>query len=313
MAKKKKVQKQSIKNRQAAKVNKRKEIKRKASASRAPQKQMSMAKVKKNLKLLPGLIFEPEMNALSFDAEALKNAEAASELLPERIDFAAAQGEFGTQFREAIVAMDVRFAKVGDADKQMMTQAMNYFMDQEESPSCMNQLIVSLYLNSVQQQETAGSSLDFAALDEALKAYDETHEAYFETRNAEIEAAKGSGVVVGESEEVQESASASVFTGLLERIEEWAGASDLGDDQSERVVDDMTALFEDYAAEKEWTELSDINPRRVQSFVGWFERNMNPTDEDLVLLKNSISTFFGGSLAQAEFGEQTCGTILATV
>jgi len=316
MAKKKKVQKQSIKNRQVAKANKRKQIKKKVAAAKAPQKQMSMAKVKKNLKALPGLAFESELVALSFDAEAIKTAQASSEITPEQIDFAADQGDFKAKFLEAIAAMDTRFGIERDANKQMMTQAMNYFMEQEDSPSCMNQLVVAMYFNSIQRLET-GASFDFNGLDQALKDYDAANEAYFETRNAEMEQAKAAAPATpGELDVIDvpdEPLVASAFSGLLKQIETWAESAELNEDQSERMVDDLTALFDDYASEKEWSELSDVTPRKIGSFFSWFERNMNPTDEDMTLLKSSISTFFAGSLAQEVFGEQTCGTVLATV
>ena len=312
MAKKKKVQKQSIKKRQTDKANKRKLVKRKLSAQKSPQKQMSMAKVKKNLKALPGLVFEPEFSALSFSAEALTAAQASSEIQPEQIDFAAAQGDFDGQFSAALKEMDVRFAKTGDANKQMMTQAMLYFLEQEQTPACMNQLTVALFLNALHKQET-NEDYSFPELEIALKAYDDTNEAYLEGRATELASAAQTveGAVATDDEEESAPLGAAAFSTLMGQIEDWAETVE--GDQSERLVDDMTALFEDYASEKEWSELSDVTPKRVQTFIGWFERNMNPTQEDLKSLKDSLGLFFASELAQKELGEQTCGTILATL
>lgn len=320
MAKKKKQPKQNIKKRQQQKANKRKQVKRKIAAEKKPQKQMSMSKVKKNLKALPGLVFEEELTALAFGKEQLANA--AGSIEPEKID-ALADAAWMERFNAALEAMDARFAAQGDANKNMMTQAMLYFMSQEAGPACMNQLIVAQYFNSKALAET-GESLDFAGLQERLKAYDEEHEEYLEAKAQAAEAPQaeaenlddlppGARAAI-EAERAQaaaeeEPAEASPFAELLEEIEEWAQGVNLDTEKQERLVDDLTALFEDYAEEKGWEELAQVSASKVNQFTGWFERNMNPTAEDMELLGQSLALFFASDLAKERFGAEVCEAV----
>ncbi|MDT8447128.1 MAG: hypothetical protein RRB13_09595 [bacterium] len=323
MAKKKKQPKQNIAKRQQNKANKRKLIKKKVAAQKAPQKQMSMSKVKKNLKLLPSLAFEPELAQLAFPPAAL---EAAPGIEPEKID-ALADAAWLEQFNAALAKMDVRFAKEGKADKNMMTQAMIYFMSQEASPSCMNQLIVSVFMNS--KALAAGAELDFTQLQLQLRAYDDEHEEYLEAKAKEQEEAQGTisqaqtqgpqmdlppGALAAMAAEAGEEdddgmeiqLGAEAFASLLDEIESWSETTGLESDQQERLVDDLTALFEDYASEKGWQELDEVSASKVNNFQGWFQRNMNPTEEDMTLLGQSLSRFFGSDLAKERFGTEVC-------
>lgn len=318
MAKKKKTQKQGIQKRKLNKVNQRKEAKRKLAAKQAPQRRPSMGKIKKNLKALPGLIFEPELAALGFDGPALAKAEAAAAIEPEQIE-AAAAGDYLERLTAALKLLDVRFAKEGNADKRMMTQAMIYFMEQAHTPPCMNQLVVALYLNSKHRQET-GEDFDFTTLDQALKAYDLTHEAFLEAKSKEMEAAQAGATGAGtqaeeedEADDLEGDETPEAFADLLSEIEDWAQSVESDTDGQERLVEDLSTLFGDYATEKGWTQLSDLEPKKVQAFLVWFERNLNPTQADLKLMKGSLARFFSGSLAQAHWGEAVCASTLALV
>lgn len=325
MAKKKKQPKQSIKKRQTQKANKRKQIKKKIAAKKSPQKQMSMSKVKKNLKLLPGLVFEEEMTAIAFSPDEMGKVEDLIE--PKRVD-ALAGAAWMESFKAALEVMDARFAKEQDANKNMMTQAMLYFMSQEPGPACMNQLAVAQYYNSKALAES-GESLDFAALAALLKAYDEEHEEYLAERAEEQEAQAqeapqaepenlddlppGARAAIeaqrAQAEAEEEPLESGPFAGLLEEIESWAGGLELSDEKQERVVDDLTALFEDYAEEKDWDELAQVSASKVNQFQGWFERNMNPTAEDMELLGQSLTLFFASDLAKERFGAEVCQAV----
>jgi len=277
-----------------------------------------MGKIKRNLRALPGLIFEPEMAALGFDGPALAQAQAAAAIEPEQIE-AAAAGDYLERVTAALKVLDVRFAKEGNADKRMMTQAMIYFMDQAHTPPCMNQLVVALYLNSKHRLET-GADFDFATLDQALKAYDLNHEAFLEAKSKEMEAAQAaaSGTTAGEQEEEDEDDSEGdetpeAFANLLSDIEDWAQTVESDTDGQERLVEDLSTLFGDYATEKGWTQLAEVEPKKVQAFLVWFERNLNPTQADLQLMKGSLTRFFSSTLAQDRLGAAVCTPTLALV
>src|SRR3989339_258469 len=184
MAKKKKQPKQNIKKRQTQKAQKRKQVKAKLASKQPAQKKMSMSKVKKNLKLLPALIFEPELSVLAFSPAQLKAGESAGEKPPDRID-QVADAVFLEVFVTALKAMDHRFHLERDANKNMMTQAMLYFMAQDKSPACLNQLIVSLYFNGLHKAQT-GQDLEFAELNQILKNYDQEYESYLEEKSKDL-------------------------------------------------------------------------------------------------------------------------------
>lgn len=300
MAKQKKQKKAGLAKRKLQKKQKKSAIKRKELASRKPApKQMSMNKVKKNLRNLPLLIFEPELREMAFTPEQIKAVEADHEKVPDQIS-ALSTSEYQGQLKVKLVEMKNRFEKGGDANKMMMVNAMLYFMEQELAPAFMNQIIVGLYLETKIRMDDPEVEVTLDLLNQKIKDYDKTWEPYLEEKLNEIrEKAESMGeegvrpITVEEDSDFDD-VEDSPFAGLISKYLVYADEKlDLDEEQRERSEEDIEALLNDFCEEKEITDLESITSRKIKSFVEtWFIRNMNPTKEDVEGMLVSLSGFY---------------------
>lgn len=309
MAKKKKQKKAGVLKRQQNKQNKKRAIKRKEVARKPPEKkQMSMSKVKKNLKNLPNLIFEPELQELAFTTEEIQAAVAKSEKDPDQIE-AIVTDEFNQKLLAAFKALEERFQVEKDANRDMMVKAMIYYMEQEQAPPYLNQIVVGLFYQGVAKVESPTAEFGPEELAEKLKVYDKEWEPYLEEKMEaykatlegeqeegvpDFEAAMATPTPEFDTEEEEAALAPSPFESLIEEFSSYI-ADELGmeEDDQERTQEDVEVLFNDYCEEKEITELDQIRASKLRNFMeGWFIRMMHPTTEDLESMIDSMNTFF---------------------
>ncbi len=303
MAKKKKVKKAGIAKRQKNKLQKKVAAKRKLQASKPVQKQMSASKVKQNLKNLPSLIFEPELESIAFSADDVNKVIADFEKTPDQIE-AIATPEFMEQLKATHQEMRIRFERENDGNKGMMVHAILYFMEQEEAPAFLNQIVVAMFCRALSQIQNPDTEIDLKALNQLLKEYDQTWADYLQEK---MEAAGLEDIIpagfpnpaqvngdVDEAEEEPLELTPSVFEGVLEEFRAHLSSElTLDEELQERTIEDVEVLFNDYCEEKEITELQDLRARKIKNFLeGWFIRMMNPTKEDMETMINSLDLFF---------------------
>ncbi|PCI23516.1 MAG: hypothetical protein COB67_12700 [SAR324 cluster bacterium] len=314
MAKKKKQKKAGLAKRQAGKQVKKRAVKRKVVSQRpAEKKQMKMSRVKKNLKKLPNLIFESELQEIAFTQEQVQGVMEAHEKTPDQIE-AIATPEFMEKLGVQLQTMDQRFALEQDADRGMMVKAMLYFMDQEQAPTYLNQLIVSLFYQALHKIETPEADFGPIELELQIKDYDEKWESYLEEKTAALqEQGEGAETPAFPQEEVEEEAwTASPFEQLLEEFGSYLSSElKMEEEVLEKTQEDAEALFNDYFEEKEITSLEGIRVRKIQNFLeGWFIRNMNPTPEDVESMIGSLSTLVGFLESKEKIAADKCQAIV---
>ena len=302
MAKQKKQKKAGLAKRKLQKKQKKTAVKRKEMGQKRPApKQMSMSKVRKNLKNLPLLIFESELREMTFTAEEIKAVEADNERAPDQIA-ALATSEYQEKLKIKLVAMKGRSEKESDVNKMMMVNAMLYFMEQEMAPAFMNQIIVGLYLETKIKMDTPDAEVTLDLLNQKIKDYDKTWEPYLEEKLDEIrEKAESMGQEGVRPVDVEDGGDtdfadvdASPFESLISDYAAYATEKmNLDEDQVDRSQEDLEALLNDYCEEKEITDVENLTQRKVKNFVeGWFIRNMNPTKEDVEGMLLSLSGFY---------------------
>ncbi len=300
MAKQKKQKKAGVLKRKQNKKNKKKHIKKKILAQRKPTapKPLSMSNVKKNLKNLPSLVFEPELQEIQFTPEQIKQARSDHEKLPDQIE-ALSTTEFQDQLKEKLELLKIKFESVGDTNRGMMVNAMQYFMEQENSLPTMNQIIVGMYLVSASKLDAPDTEFTLDQLNLKLKEYDKDWASYLEERvqalTPEIleDAIPGVTSDADIAEDEDDTYVAPPFEELVEEFNEYLSDElQIGEEELERSVEDVEVLLTDYCEEKTITVLDDLTPKRVKSFLGaWFIRKMHPTEDDLATMIQSMRTF----------------------
>ena len=299
MAKQKKQKKTGLLKRKKEKLDKKKALKRKAQAQKKPEaKRLSMSKVKKNLKNLPLLIFEPELKEISFSADTVKKAQSEHERLPDQIE-SAATSEFQDKLKEKFTVLKEKFDANGDVNKGMMVNAMQYYMDQEHSPTFMNQIIVGMYLNAVQKLESPDADITLDNLNIQLKEYDKTWASYLEERMTEFDNKVKEAANNGSNMDVEADESSPLPTSPFETIlndfeTDLVKQESLNDETKERIQEDIEVLLNDYCEDKEINEFESlIKIRKIKNFIeSWFIRMMHPTAEDLGNMVDSLLFFF---------------------
>ena len=294
MAKKKKQKKAGLIKRQSSKQNRKKALKRKELARRPiEKKQMNRSQVKKTLKNLPHLVFEPELQQILFTPEQLSTVTSQHEKTPDQIE-AIATDEFITSLTETLNTMEQRYTKEVNKSYTMMVKAVLYFMGQSEeaAPSFLNQIIVSLFF--VSKAKAENTDLTRKDLEILLDEYDKKWESYMEEKmeslKKETMPATDSTSEPGDYEEEIKRIEESAFTGMLEEFADYLTADpQISDDQAERFQEDVEVLFDDYFGEKEITTFEGFRVRKIKNFVeGWFIRNMHPTAEDISSLLDAL-------------------------
>jgi len=316
MAKKKKQKKAGLAKRQKNRQQKKISRKKKLLAAQPVQKKMSPSKLKKSLKNLPSLIFEPELAEIAFTADEVKNVTSQYEKTPDQID-AIATPEFSEKLIAQLGLMKTRFEAENNSNKMMMVTAMLYFMEQESAPSYLNQIIVGMFCRAASEIETGQPITDLRELNKVLTDYDETWRSYLEEKVKAFEESRQMRLDAETAEEPElEEEAISIDSPFENVINDFGGylSEDLGynEEDQERVVEDVEVLLNDYFEEKEITQLSDIRPRRVKSFLeGWFIRMMHPTREDLENMFVSLDLFFKFTELKELLGSDICQEIAA--
>ncbi len=312
MAKKKKQKKAGLAKRQKNKQQKKNAAKRKLQAMKTPQRRISPSKVKQNLKNLPSLIFEPELVNIAFSADDIKRVTTEFEKTPDQIE-AIASSEFMEQLTTNCQEMRIRFEQEADTNKSMMVHAILYFMEQEEAPAFLNQIVVAMFYRGLHQIENPEEELELKQLSQMLNDYDETWSDYLQEKMGDSSLSnmlQGAQTLPPESGDEEEEPSAlltSPFEAVINEFNDYL-ASDLSLDEEtqERTVEDVEVLVNDYCEEKEISLLEDLKARKIRNFLeGWFIRMMNPTREDMDTMISSLDLFFQFAVKKEKIPAET--------
>ena len=296
MAKKKKQKKVGVEKRRQSKQNRKTAQKRKLIAQQPVQQKISPSKIKQNLKNLPSLIFEPELEEIAFSKEQIEAVREQHEKIPDQID-ALGTAEFLVQLKEQHEAMKLRFDQQGDANKGMMVHAILYFMEQENAPAYLNQIAVAMYYNGVHLLGNE-EPLDLKQLNQALKEYDQDWSDYLKEKSDLLEQELGvsspSGVAEQLTEEEERLIAPSTFEALVEEfVQHLNNEATLTEETRERMQEDVEVLVNDFFEEKGIEDLENIRARKIKTFLeGWFIQTMHPTKEDLGNMIESLEAFF---------------------
>ncbi len=316
MAKKKKQKKAGLEKRRKNKLQKKVAIKRKMIANKPVQQKMSPSKLKQNLKNLPSLIFEPELQEIAFTKEQIETVRKEHEKVPDQIE-ALGTPEFLDSLKEKHEAMKVRFDEQSDANKGMMVHAILYFMEQESAPAYMNQIAVAMYLNAANILDH-GEALDLKQLNVQLREYDREWAEYLQEKATALGIGEMDAIGDVADEQVDDDVSAlepSAFEETIESFGEYLEANtSFEEDKRERMVEDVEVLVNDFFEEKEVTSFESVRARKIKNFLeGWFIRTMNPTKEDMEAMLESLETFFKFAGEQELIPSDKCDDIIATL
>lgn len=280
MAKKNKKQKSGmLKRKQQKKVKK--AVQRKRSASQSPQEPRNEKELHKLLSRIPILAYEPELNEMRFDQDALKDLLASDKNDPQ-ILIELLSPEITQKFEVSLKEMEERVE--GQMQKAMMVKGILYVLENQEMPHFANPLIVAIYLKT--KAEVQGESMEVAQI---LKAVTEYEKANIETIEQLIEETKDAEATV-DDEEVEDFAPAKesqIDEALLDKYYETLASVD--EDEQERLKDDLEVFLDDYVT----VPMSEWNADLLADFLGtWFIKNLNPMEEDLESVQKSLERFF---------------------
>lgn len=292
MAKKKKQKKAGIEKRRKNKIEKKSAQKRKLQAQKPVQQKISPSKLKSNLKNLPSLIFEPELEEIAFSSEQLKAVTSEFEKVPDQIE-ALGSPEFEAQLKERLESLKARFDEDEDVNKGMMVHAILYFMEQEDAPLYLNQIAVAMYYNALYQLENE-EPITLKQLNIQLRDYDKTWGDYLKEKTKQTVSPMGEDEIEEEEELEPVALGDTLFDEISRPFSEYLDAdTSLDEDTRERVLEDAEALLNDYGEEKGITSLDDFRARKVRNFLeSWFIRMMNPTQEDMENMIESLKLLF---------------------
>jgi hypothetical protein len=299
MAKKKKQKKAGLVKRQLSRLQKKSAQKRREQAQKPVQKKVSTARIKQNLKNLPSLLFEPELKNMAFSTDAVRQAIAAHDKIPDQID-ALATEDFLQQLKERHIELKARFDREGDPNKSMMAYAIIHFMEQENAPACLNQIVVAMFYQALAEIEQPGTPLTLKDLNRYLREYDKTWEAYLQEKAGqmnEMTVMADADTIAQQYADEADSASAtsqSPFEPLLDDFrEQLSSLPSMTETSIERTIEDVEVLLIDYCDEKAIRQLSELDGRKIKRFLeGWFVRNMNPTREDMETMLIALDQFY---------------------
>lgn len=281
MAKKTKKQKSGmLKRKQQKKVKK--AIQRKRSATHSPQEPRNEKELHKLLSRIPILAYEPELNEMRFDQDALKDLIASDKNDPQ-ILVELISPEIIQKFETSLKEMEERVE--GQMQKSMMVKGIVYVLENQEMPHFANSLIVAIYLKS--KAEAQGESLEVSQI---LKAVSEYEKMNIETIEQMIEEGTKAAEALVVNEEVEDFApvkETQIDQALLDEYYETLASLD--DTEQERLQDDLEVFLDDYVT----VPMTEWNADLLDDFLGtWFIQNLNPMIEDLESIQKSLERFF---------------------
>ncbi len=310
MAKKKKQKKAGIEKRRKNKQQRKTATKRRELAKQPVQKKISPAKLKQNLKNIPSLIFEPELEELAFSPDQIKEAQSQQEKVPEQIGFLASP-EFTEKLKTQLDSMKERFEQQGDTNKTMMAHAIIYFMEQENAPPFLNQIVVAMYFNALHQIEN-DEPLTLKELNGQLREYDKEWSEYLQEKAEVLSSLESAEQVEGEDDASEAALEPSIFESVVEEFVNYLETEQsLEDEQRERMQEDVEVFVNDYFEDKGITELDSLRSRKVKTFLeSWFITNMHPTKEDLETMIDSLDSFFNFTVQKEKISPEKGKEIL---
>lgn len=294
MAKKIKKQKAGMLKRKQNKKSK-KALQRRQIASRPSQQPSSEKELQKLLRRIPILAYEPELEAMRLDSDALKAQIDAEEPDPKAI-INILNDDFIAGFKTELQTMEERVEH--DVQKNLMVKGMLYALEHDEMPHFVNPLIVAIYLKTKADLEDV--TLIASQILKAVEKYEmenmELIEALIDEAQAvtaATEAIAAEKAIEEDDEEVGELEAPEAKTLQLDSdvLDAFQGTlGDLDDEAKERVGEDIEVFLEDYVT----VSVDQWDTALLDDFLGnWFIENANPVEDDMRSMQTSLERLFG--------------------
>ena len=311
MVKKKKKQKGGSNSKKQVKELKRKKLKKKNVTVKNRQKTQSLTRLKQNLKYIPQLLFEPEIQNIQ-PSKTIDEITNSSESELERMEFFY-DDKLHQQFKDAIDEMVIRLEKGKNKINLMNSKAVMYMMNEGKTPACMNHLIIGKFYQHL-DQDGSTYNLSLENVGEFIAAFEEKYENEIAKLHQDEHMLSPSdeqmAESLSESDELEIEDSKGDFENEI--ISEFYEYLENKVDEEVRSVyaENAETFFEDYIkSEKSLASYDQIKMRHFSFFYEYFfPENMNPTEEDIKLMAQSLGIFaeflnIKDVLSQEEVGE----------
>lgn len=283
MTKKKKKTKLGILKRKAVKKSK-KQLKRKVLS--APKKKLSMKKVRKSLGEIALLIFQPEIEEIKISKEKIEKIYQKGEPIPLQVK------EFIDEeiYQKFITAIQSMLEKISVEKQQLEAvtlQSTLHFMEQEKEKQYMNQLVVAKYYQLLSNYKLIEIEVSKENVLDLIQNYENEFASEFSKYEQQEAPFK-------EQAEQPIKKEVSELEKLYQQIKENL-SSFVIKEKIELVLEDAETFFLDFLKQKNIEQKEKITPSLFQRFLLYAKQNLNPTEEDLENIIQSIH-FLGEAL-----------------
>jgi hypothetical protein len=228
---------------------------------------------------------------MAFSPEQIKDAQSQQEKMPDQIAMLASP-EFTGKLKTQLDLMKERLEQQGDSNKTLMAHAIIYFMEQDNAPPSLNQIVVAMFFNSLHLIDNE-EPLTLKELNLQLREYDKEWSEYLKEKSNALSSLE-SVEEVESDEEPELTIEPSLFEGIVDEFVSYLESEQsLEEEQRERMQEDVEVFVNDYFEDKGITELETLRSRKVKTFLeSWFINTMHPTKDDLETMIDSLNSFF---------------------
>ena len=289
MPKKKKIKAGILKRRESKKN--RKQLQKKQNFQNKPKSNPSLKKVRHALSKIALYIFTPEIEAIKESKETIAAIYNKNIELPQQIL------EFATpiiteKFIEAIQKLLEKIDQTKNPTDFLALQSILHFMTEENGDPFLNQLIVAKYYQLLAEFGFSEMAVTKDNVLEIIQTYEMQFSGKFQEYSQQpldenIDPTQSATDDIEDVEYSEVSSSDSEIAKLHEQVIKEIHT--IKPDNLELVLEDIQLFFEDFCSQKNITEKSKIQPNIFKRFFNYVNQNLNPTPEDLINIKKSIS------------------------
>ena len=245
---------------------------RKASSKREQSNFNTQKNISKILVKVPYLIYEPELENFEFDRERISQYQAEGLSHPEII-LNLIDEELCQSLLSKLQEIQSRYDS--QSQKSLMIQGLFYFFEQN-IPFFVNPIIVSIYLQTCARM--VGESIPIADIIKTVTEYEKMNQPIIEKLATDMQ---------GTADEVQDEGDSDIEDAkpLMVSSEVMNAFYQEFDND---ICDDVDVFVEDYANKP----LAEWDLQMVKDFQVWFKQNMNPLEEDIANMQESLKHFF---------------------
>ena len=249
---------------------------RRSHASRSQSNLDSQQNLSQFLLKVPSLIYEPELEDFEFDQEKV-NQYKIEKLSEPEIILALADETWHQSLFERLERIQSRLE--ANSQKQMIIQGVFQLLGESSVPSFVNPMVVALYLQTC--AKISGESIAPSELNKKLNEYETLNKPTIEKIATDMQNASqpSDQAPVDEEENIEDVKPLTVPSELMKAFSETV---------NEDTFENVQVFVEDYAE----TPLVEWNLSMVSGFQSWFKKNMNPLEEDVADMQESLKIFF---------------------